>query len=336
MGKPKYLLIGKNEVTDYAGSRTLYMYNALSACGVQAEIYDIHSGRDVPGGCTHVVWLPWMQTFDAAWSSFIGAIGGMPIAYADNYHWLQDCRQQILKKERVDIERSFTLMALASSEGIRWWPRGKYVHWGAVVDEELAKPRAAEDYLYVDEVWPAEWSSGIYSAAKILDIAIPRVKERIPGLLVVSQRTQAPWVDQLVGEKLEVEEMLQTLAGARAFVTTHEEAMGWMQIEALMCGVPVITNAQPEDDKHKTSIFTKHEVMKAGDECIWTWSWPTTEPEQPSDPRLPVDDPEQAADSMVEAICAAIERADRTSIRQRALSLYGREEFVRKCGALIA
>lgn len=312
------MLLGHKEAKDYAGAKTLYVFNALQQAGVDCEVYDIGSDTDTPTGCTHSVWLPWINQLDKGWVDFVASLGTKNIIYMENYHWWGDRRKFFLQEKELDLEYWFQV-ALASNEDIRWWPAGRCMYWGAVVDEDVALPRPPEDYLYVDEIWPKEWADGPYSAAAVLDIAIPRIKEQT-GLMVVSQKTEAPWVDKRVPERCDVEEMLGVLGGARVYLTTHEEALGLMQIEALMCGVPVVSNPN----------FSKNEVRKMDMDGVWWWNWDTFEPEDEFDL-----DPEKTANYMCEAVMTALEKANREEIRAAAIGHYGKAAFVKRTGATL-
>lgn len=334
MAKSRILLIGKSECNDYVGAKTLYLHNALTSAGLPVSIYDLSGNVDPPADSTHVIFLPWVQKFDSGWLQFMRAHGRRRILYADNFWWYDECRRKLLDSEKVDMDAAFNMIALATSENVRWWPKDKFELWGACVDEDLAIQRTPENYVYIDEIWPEAWSSGLWSGRKIIDLAVPKIKERF-GVEVMTQKScqwtpgkpKPEWVDHWItpgqvdhwiDPLIDLENMLAVIAKAKAFVTIHEESLGLMQLEALTCGVPVVT----------TPLWTKAEVMKAGPECVFSWQWPSQQVE--GEEEL-VEDPEKAADEVVEAVGKAFE-AKREDVREVAVALYGKAAFLDRSG----
>jgi hypothetical protein len=307
----KVMIIGKREPNDYMGAKTQHIFNALTAHGVNTIVHDVNSGGDPPPGVNACIYLGWILLLNEGWARFLKTIHTRKYLYTDNFWWYDECRMKFMRAPGFDLEEMFDSVAFATTENSRWWPKGKFDFWGVCIDEDLAMPRQPQNYIWVDEIWPENWSSGIYTARHVLDIAIPEVKKRF-GVGIMSQKTEAPWVDEKVADLIDNGEMLSVVAGAKAFITTHEEALGLMQFEALVCGVPVVTNP----------IFSKSEVFEAGDDAVFHWSWPKRKDATDADEIYA--DPAQAAEQMVEAIGHAL-MANRAEIRQTAVSIYGKK-----------
>lgn len=323
MRKQKVLIIGKPYTTDYTGSKTLYIWNALSDHQIDVSLFDITSGNDTPPGCTHAIYVDWIHLIDEGWANLVKHLNVQrKILYTDNWHWYEQCRNDFMTELRFDLEQIFTTVALASSENVRWWPPVKFDHWGVVVDEDMATyRRTSEDYIYVDEVWPEQWSNGEFTAKHVFDIAIPQIKKEF-GVSIVSQKTDAEWVDHLIEPNQELPFMLDALAKSKCFIVSHEEALGLMQFEAQVCGIPVVTNPS----------FSKKEVYETGEGCTFNWTWGKKEIESENEDGQKViehevdTDPEKAAEKMVQAVKFAL-RADRTHIRQCAIERYGKKAW---------
>lgn len=315
----KILLIGKKTPRDYAGSKTLYAFNALTEAGLNAEVYDIHGSTDIPQGVNASIFLPWVESIDPTWAKFMKIIPGRRILYTDNWYWYDTVCGKKLAEQDIDMDSLFHVVGFASHENARWWPKSKFQWWGALVDEDLALPRKDEGYIWVDELWPKKWADGIYSSCDVLDIAIPKIKQRF-GLSVLSQTPKdddAPkpsWIDQCVPQNQEVEQMLSHLAGARAFFTAHNECLGLMQFEAMTCGVPVVTNP----------TMSMQETFMVPD-AAHQWTWNKDDKEQD------VINVEVAAERMIAAFEAAMKQ-DRTKIRTEAVARYGKKAFVERAG----
>lgn len=326
MPRSRVLLIGKSACKDYVGSKTLYLHNALTQAGAQVFVYDLSGHMDPPPDATHVVFLPWVQTFDSGWLQFMRAHGRKRILYTDNFYWYDECRQKLLSSEKVDMDAVFNTIALATSENVRWWPKDRFELWGTCVDEDIAIARTPENYIYVDEVWPEAWSSGVWTGKSILDIAIPQIKDKY-GLEIVSQkshsrienRIESSWVDHWIEPEIDLENMLSVLGRAKAYVTAHEESLGLMQIEAMMCATPVIT----------TPLWSKAEILKAGPECVFQWQWPTSK--KPDGSEEIVEDAQQTAQGFMDALSQAL-GADRAYVREVAVSIYGKQAFLNRSG----
>jgi glycosyltransferase involved in cell wall biosynthesis len=322
------MLIGKSNVKDYVGARTQYLFNALTEAGLNVIVYDIDSSADVPANLGASIFLNWIQDFDDGWNKFLKSISGRKILYTENWHWYDDLRAKFLRGENTDIEGAFNSVAFSTNENSRWWPRGRCDFWGVCVDENMAFPKKADDYIYVDEVWPREWSDGIYTAAEVLDQAIPIIKDKY-GLKAISQASKdgsekgpvsprSEWVDEWIDPCSDLDDMLGLLGGSRAYITSHEESLGLMQFEAMMCGVPVVTNR----------VFSKNEVYEGGEGLsVFSWEW---------DKKKNGDDNEEIVKNIDEAskkLIAAFERSqkaevDRDVIRKQAIGRFGKKAFV--------
>ena len=328
------MLIGvQTEVRDYIGSKTLYMHNALTAAGISTVIYDKDSTLDPPPGVTHSIFLPWIQYFDSDWADFFKSFRARQILYTDNYNWFTQCNKNLLQAKKVDMEEAFNVIAFASSEGMRWWPKGRFSYWGGLVDEDVAVAKPPEDYIYIDQIWPNEWAKGQWNADKVIELAAKEIKART-GLALVTQQADAKksefskvnteWADQFVDDRVDIEHMLSVIAGARAFVTSHEEALGMMQLEALTCGVPVVTNAN----------FSKLEITNKVTDGIFTWDWPKKADVENSTSEEPINY-EECAESLVSAITNALDNSDRQAIRDQAIVAFGKEAFIERTGLLL-
>jgi glycosyltransferase involved in cell wall biosynthesis len=310
----KTLLIGKKECVDYAGAKTIYLYNALTGAGKDVEVYDVSTSTDVPRGVGASIYLPWTESIDQNWHRFLKTMPGRRILYTDNWHWYDHVSGKMVDDHDLRLDELFHVVGLATTENIRWWPKSKFEWWGVVVDEDMALPRADQGYVWVDEMWPSSWCPGRYSANEVLDIAMPLIKERF-GVSVLSQacsdeKSPSPeWVDEWVPRNSQLETMLAAIAGSRAFLTSHHECLGLMQFEAMVSGVPVVTNPK----------FSKQEVFAAG-ESAQAWCWDDRPDEEPPDVSA-------AVGQMVEAFDRAC-ALDRSSVRETAIGRFGKKAFL--------
>lgn len=313
MRKPRIVLIGKHECRDYCGARTLYVYNALKSIGIQCSIYPIDIKSDSAYfDSTHVIFLPWVQDFDKGWSEFLKVYNGRKILYTENSYWYDECRQKLIQNENVNMDDVFTTIAYSTSENIRWWPKQNSEYWGSLVDEDLALPKCPENYIYVDQIWPEEWSSGVFNANKLFNMVLPEVKRKF-NIEIASQKSEESWVDYKIDENIDIEKMLSTIAKSKVYLTSHEESLGLMQIESLVCGVPVLTNP----------MFSKEEIFKAGDNSVVKWNWHLNKDQEI--------DFEETAKEFYSSFEKALD-FNRLDIRKNSVELYGKQSFLKKSG----
>lgn len=327
----RIMLVGKANVKDYVGARTQYVFNALTEAGLNVLVYDMDSSEDVPPNISASIYLNWLQLFDEGWVRFMKSVSGRKILYTENWWWYDEKRAEFLREKQIDLEEVFNSVAFSTNENNLWWPRSRFDFWGVCVDEDMAFPRRVGDYIYVDEIWPKEWADGIYTAREVLDRVIPKIKSKY-GLTVVSQTRnntnnknpvspRAEWVDEWIEPYTSLNDVLGTISGAKVFFTSHEETLGLMQFEALMCGVPVVT----------CRTFSKNEVYEAGEgQGVFSWEWKSEKEELSGEERI-VKDVEAAAEKMTEAFEKAIE-ADRDAIRKKAIPRFGKRAFVERTG----
>lgn len=316
----RVLLLGKKDTRDYVGAKTHYLHNAITNAGVNVVVYDMDSSDDVPPNISTSIYLSWIHLIDEGWFDFLKTVSGKRVLYTDNWHWYDECRGKFLKDD-LDLESIFHSTAFATAENQRWWPRGRTDFWGVCIDEDVVTPRAEGDYIWVDEVWPEDWAKGIYTAKEVLDIVVPRIKEKY-NLKVMSQKTDYPWVDELVPGDSDIQDMHNAISGAKVFLTSHQESLGLMQFEAAVAGVPVVTN----------SIFSQNELYQIGEgEGVFSWNWPIDKAVEEGTYASPVKDVEYGAKMMFEAFEKAI-HGKRDAIRSKAIARYGKEAWINRTG----
>jgi glycosyltransferase involved in cell wall biosynthesis len=327
----RIMLIGKSSVKDYVGARTQYLFNALTEAGLNVIVYDIDSSEDIPPNISVSIFLQWLQLFDEGWARFLKTISGRKILYTENWWWYDEMRAKFLRDNNLDLEDIFNSVAFSTNENNRWWPRGRCDFWGVCVDEDMAFPKKTGDYIYVDEIWPKEWSEGIYTASEVLNQAIPIIKDKY-GLKVISQASKngseagpisprAEWVDEWIEPYSDINDMLGVLGGAKAYFTSHEETLGLIQFEAMMCGVPIITSP----------TFSKNEVYEGGEGlAIFSWDWEKKKDDDGNE--VVVKNVAKAAEEMIVAFENSLKETNREEIRKQAVARFGKKAFVEKSG----
>lgn len=323
----RIMLVGKSHVKDYVGARTQYIFNALTEAGLNVLVYDIDSSEDIPPNISATIFLNWIQIFDEGWARFMKPVSGKKILYTENWWWYDEKRAEFLRNNNIDLEEIFHTVAFSTNENNRWWPRGRCDFWGVCIDEDMAFPKNPCDYVYVDEIWPKEWSSDIYTASEVLDKAMPILKSK-HDFKVISQASKTgsdkepasprpEWVDEWIEPYSELNDVLGIIGGAKAFFTSHEETLGLMQFEALMCGVPVITSR----------TFSKNEVYEAGEgQGVFSWEW-NKETNDEGD-EVVVKNVDDAVRKIIKAFEDAMENGDREKIRKKAVERFGKKAFV--------
>ena len=142
---------------------------------------------------------------------------------------------------------------------------------------------------------------------------MPEVKRKFNVEIVSQKSKNIEWVDHEIEENIDVEKVLATLGKSTMYVTSHEESLGLMQIESMVCGVPVLTNP----------IFSKEEIMKVDGTSVSKWHWHMNKDEEI--------DYEATAKEFYDSFEKTFD-LNRKNIRENAVENYGKASFLKKSG----
>ena len=300
--KTKYdvILIGSQRESSYLGSKTFYLEEIFKkhAPNISVGVYDIIAPDEerIKNVANNFIFIPWVDSLDLNWCAFFLDLESPSnkILYTDNYYWLQEQKNRILKLG-FNLESLFNYIALSSREHGGWWDSNIYKYFGLPILTDFFKkreiPTIEEKIIYLDTPWDLSISGEPYNAIRIIKECFPKIKKKYPNVKIISQDCDLFWVDKNLPKQLPLSEIIDYYEKAHIYVVTHSETCGYAQIESNLCGTKIVT----------TKEFSNQTSLLAGAKAHEFWSF------------------EDGAESFMNAIDRAMEDYNKEEIKKLSL-----------------